>query len=217
MSAARRPHALRQGLAVGAGGAGGGGSGAYPAPVAALIDELARLPGVGRRSAERLTFFLLKSDLRDAQRLSQAILDVKQKVRHCAVCFNLTDEDPCRICAAVDRDLEETALYKGVYHVLMGRLDPLGGVEPSDLTLAKLFRRIDTPAENARAVPVGEVILGLNPDLEGDTTALYLAEQLRRRGVVVSRLARGLPSGSQLEYASRAVLADAIEGRQQVR
>jgi recombination protein RecR len=202
---------------------------AHPEPVERLIEELAKLPGIGRRSAERIAFFILKASTGEAGALSQAITDVKSRVRHCGICSNLTDVDPCRICASADRDaslvlvveqpkdvisLEQTGVFRGVYHVLMGRIDPLGGVGPGDLTLDRLLARIDDPKLNARAAPVREVILGLNPDLEGDTTALYLAEQLRKRGLKVSRLARGLPTGSQLEYASKAVLADAIQGRQ---
>lgn len=202
---------------------------AHPEPVDRLIDELTKLPGIGRRSAERIAFFLLKSTREEAGALSKAINDVKSRVRHCAICFNLTDVDPCRVCVSADRDasliliveqpkdvisLEQTGVYRGVYHVLMGRIDPLNGVGPGELTLNHLLARIDDPKVNARGVAVKEVILGLNPDLEGDTTALYLAEQLGKRGIKVSRLARGLPAGSQLEYASKAVLADAIQGRQ---
>lgn len=162
-------------------------------------------------------------------RLAQAVTDVKKHVRHCSICYNLTDADPCLICTDPRRDasmvlvveqprdviaLEQTGMYRGVYHVLMGRLDPLAGVGPSDITLDALLHRVDAAASNSRGEAVREVILGLNPDLEGDGTAMHIAEELRRRGVAVSRLARGLPSGSQLEYASRAVLGDAIQGRQ---
>jgi recombination protein RecR len=203
--------------------------GPNPEPVERLISELTRLPGIGRRSAERMAFHILKSAREDATRLSRAILDVKDKVRHCRICYNLTDVDPCRTCAAPDRDaslvmvveqpkdivsLGQTGLFKGVYHVLTGQIDPLGGVEPEDLTIAALLERVDDPTRNCRGVAVREVILALNPTLEGDSTALYLADALASRDVAVSRLARGLPSGSQLEYASPAVLADAIEGRQ---
>lgn len=202
---------------------------AYPEPVDRMIDELCKLPGVGRRSAERMAFHLLKAKREEAMRLSQAIADVKQSVRYCSVCYNLTDVDPCRICADDRRDaslvmvveqprdlisLEQTGMYAGVYHVLTGRLDPLSGIEPGDLTIAHLLDRVSEPAKNSRGVQVQEAILGLNPNLEGDSTALYLSEELTRRGVKVTRLARGLPSGSQLEYASKAVLADAIAGRQ---
>jgi recombination protein RecR len=112
--------------------------------------------------------------------------------------------------------LEQTGLFKGVFHVLMGRIDPLSGVEPQHLTVDQLLARVDDPRKNSRQVRIAEVILGMNPNLEGDSTALYLADQLARRGMKVSRLARGLPSGSQLEFVSRAVLADAIQGRQQM-
>ena len=202
---------------------------AYPEPVNRMIDELCKLPGVGRRSAERMAFALLKARREEAMKLSQAIADVKQNVSYCSVCYNLTDADPCRICSDERRDasivlvieqprdlisLEQTGMFSGVYHVLTGRLDPLSGVDPADLTIQHLFDRIDEPARNSRGVKVEEVILGLNPNLEGDSTALYLSDELSRKGVKVTRLARGLPTGSQLEYASRAVLADAIAGRQ---
>jgi recombination protein RecR len=152
-------------------------------------------------------------------------------VRHCSICWNLTDVDPCPICAKPERDassilvveqpkdlitLEQTGMYKGVYHVLLGRLDPLDGVGPESLTVSGLLERLEHPERNARGVRVTELILGLNPDMEGDSTALWLAEQARQRGVRVSRLARGLPTGSQIEYANSAVLADAIAGRQQM-
>lgn len=204
---------------------------AYPEPVNRLIDELSRLPGIGRRSAERIAFFILKAERDDAMRLGQAIADVKDAVRCCSICSTLTEVDPCRICTNPQRDastvliveqardlisLEQTGMYRGVYHVLTGRLDPLSGVEEHDLTIQSLFERIEDAAHNCRGERVREVILGLNPNLEGDSTALYLSDEMRKRGVTVSRLARGLPSGSQLEYASRAVLADAIVGRQPV-
>ena len=206
-----------------------GAPGAYPRSVDRLIAAFTKLPGVGRRSAERLAFWVLKSSEQEAMALADAIADVKRSVRHCSVCFNLTERDPCPVCADPRRDhglvlvveqpkdliaLEQTGMHKGVYHVLLGRLSPLEGVTPEHLTIADLLARVDNPAQNASARPVREVILGLNPNLEGDGTALYLAEQLRTRGVRVSRLARGLPSGSQLEFASKAVLADAIAGRQ---
>ncbi|MEQ8850829.1 MAG: recombination mediator RecR [Phycisphaerales bacterium] len=205
-----------------------GGSGAYPASVDRLIAEFARLPGIGRRSAERLAFHILKSNAEDAEALASAIMDVKHNVRYCRVCFNFAEEEVCRLCSDTERDaalilvveqpkdliaLEQTAMYRGVYHVLLGRLSPLEGVEPGDLTIGDLLRRVERPDANCRGVKVEEVILGLNPTLEGDGTALHLTDTLRKRGVKVSRLARGLPSGGQLEFASKAVLADALEGR----
>jgi recombination protein RecR len=198
-------------------------------PVSRLIDELTRLPGIGRRSAERIAFHVLKTPAEEALRLSRAIADVKDRVRHCSICSNLSEVDPCRICADPGRDastvlvveqpkdllsLEQTGSYRGVYHVLLGRLDPLAGIGPEQVTVQQLLHRVAEPAANCRAARIGEVILGLNPDMEGDTTALHLAEELGRRGVKVTRLARGLPAGSQLEYASRAVLVDALLGRQ---
>ncbi|HWB19470.1 MAG TPA: recombination mediator RecR [Phycisphaerales bacterium] len=205
------------------------GSTPYPTPVEKLIDELSRLPGIGRRSAERMAFYLLKSPPEVANALSRAVSDLKSQIRICSICYNLADSDPCRLCADPQRDastilvveqardllsLEQTGLYKGVYHVLTGAIDPLAGVEPSDLTIARLLERIDKPETNSRQTAVKEVILGLNPNLEGDTTGLYLAQELATRQVSLTRLARGLPAGSQLEYANRAVLADAIHGRQ---
>ena len=204
---------------------------AYPESVDRLITELARLPGVGRRTAERIAFFILKSQKGPALALSDAIRDVKERVRHCSVCFNLADADPCAICQNPSRErstvlvveqpkdliaLEQTGMFRGVYHVLMGRISPLDGVGPEDLTIANLLARIDDPSKNAGGERVTEVVLGLNPTLEGDGTGLYLAEQLKTRGVSVTRLARGLPTGWQLEYANKAVLADAIQGRQRV-
>ncbi|MEQ9617019.1 MAG: recombination mediator RecR [Phycisphaerales bacterium] len=203
----------------------------YPEPVERLIAELSRMPGIGRRTAERLAFYLLKSEKDEALKLARAIHDVKTSLRHCSVCFNITERDPCPICADPRRDpavvlvveqpkdaiaLEQTGMYSGTYHVLMGRINALEGVEPEDLTIGGLLARVRDAKANAQQAPVREVILGLNPNLEGDGTALYLVEQLEKLPVTVSRLARGLPSGSQLEYANKAVLADAIQGRQPV-
>ena len=186
-----------------------------------LVGRLARLPGIGKRSAERLAFHLLKESVEDALALADAIRDLKQNVRHCSRCFNIAESDPCSICADPDRDqstilvveqpndvltLETTGTYRGVYHVLMGRIAPLDGIGPGELNILSLLDR-------ARADGAREVIVGTNPTLEGDGTALYLSEQLAEMGVKVSQLARGLPTGSSLEIASKAVLADAIEGR----
>ncbi|MFN0011312.1 MAG: recombination mediator RecR [Phycisphaerales bacterium] len=202
---------------------------AYPEAVQRLIDRFAALPGIGRRSAERLAFHVLKSEAAVAKDLARALTDVKDHVKSCRVCFNLSDGDQCAVCRSDQRDralvlvveqpkdllaLELTGMYKGVYHVLMGRLSPLDGIGPGDLTVAALLERIDKPAKNCGGIHIREVILGLNPTLEGDGTGLYLAEQFKSRAVKVSRLARGLPTGSDLEHANKAVLADAIQGRQ---
>jgi recombination protein RecR len=204
---------------------------ANPEPVERLIAEFTKLPGIGRRSAERMAFHILKATREEAEALSRAVQDVKNNVKYCHVCYNLTDVNPCRICANPQRDaslvlvveqprdllsLEQTGMYNGIYHVLTGRIEPLAGVEPQHLTIQHLLDRVDRPETNSRGVPVREVILGTNPNLEGDSTALYLCDQLGKRGIRVTRLARGLPTGSQLEYASKAVLADAIQGRQAV-
>lgn len=217
------------------GGSAGSGpiarASAYPAPVDRLIAALNRLPGIGRRSAERLAFHLLKASGDEAMGLASAIAELKKTVKHCSICFNLTDEDPCVICGDARRErgtvlvveqpkdliaIEQTGMYRGTYHILMGRLSPLDGVEPEDLTIDTLLARIDDPGTNAGGERVGEVILGLNPTLEGDGTAMYLHDLLSRKGVRVSRLARGLPSGGSLELANKAVLADAIAGRQRM-
>lgn len=206
-----------------------GPSSAYPAAVRELIEQLAKLPGIGTRSAERLAFHVLKSDMESAMALSSAIAAVKETVRHCRVCFNLCDGDMCSICSDPQRDhsvvlvveqpkdliaLEQTGMYRGLYHVLMGRLSPLDGIGPEDLTVSHLFDRVRKSANAEDRKPIGEVVLGLNPTVEGDGTALYLASELKGMSVLVSRLARGLPSGGSLEYANKAVLADAILGRQ---
>ncbi len=221
------------------------GSAAYPESVTRLIDELAKLPGIGRRSAERLAFYILKAPRDEAMLLARAVSDVKQRVRHCRVCYNLADAPTsptatpvdapeaglCSICADERRDrsqvmvveqpkdlisLEQAGVYKGVYHVLMGRIAPLEGVRPGDLTINDLLHRVDNPASNPGGTPVREIILALNPSLEGDGTGLYLHDALAAKGLRVTRLARGLPTGSQLEFASKAVLADAIQERREM-
>jgi len=207
------------------------GSGTHPEPVQRLVEAFAQLPGIGRRTAERLAFHVLKSPKAEAQRLAQAIDQVKSQVRHCGICFNVTDTDPCPICTDARRDaavvmvveqpkdlwiLERTGAHRGVYHCLMGRLEPLDGVGPETLTVRELLQRVEHPERNAGGVKVTEVILATNPDLEGDSTGLYLADRLSKLGVMVSRLARGLPAGSQIEFAHRGALADAIAGRRKL-
>ena len=189
-----------------------------------LVDQLSKLPGIGTRSAQRLTFYLLKSSADDANALAAAITDLKRSVRHCSRCFNLCEDDLCSICADHKRNLtkvlvveqpndivalENTGMYNGLYHVLMGRLSPLDGVGPGELNVQALIDRVQQEK-------ITEVILGTNPTLEGDGTALYLAQALSELGVTVTRLARGLPTGASVEQASKAVLADAIAGRQSV-
>jgi recombination protein RecR len=178
------------------------------------------------RSAERIAFHLLKQPPEEAMKLSDAIRDVKTRIRHCTVCFNLTEQDPCSICADPSRDqglvciveqpkdllaLESAGLYRGVYHVLLGRIAPLEGVEPGDLTIDPLMQRIASGA-------VRELIMGTNPTMEGDGTALFIQSLVGSRfpNIQITRLARGLPAGSSIEYANRNILADAISGRQRM-
>ena len=192
-----------------------------PPSLTRLIEEFQKLPGIGPRSAERLAFHLLKSDKEAALALAEAIRSLKETVRHCSVCYNLTETDPCPICADPKRDqsqiyvveqpkdlllLETTGLVRGVYHVLLGHIAPLDGIEPGDLTIGALLERV-------RAGGIEEVVIATNPTMEGEGTALHIKSLLSRHGVKITRLARGLPSGSQIEYATRAVLQDAIEGR----
>jgi len=190
-----------------------------------LVQRLSRLPGIGRRSAQRIAFYLLKASPEESGELAQAIHDLKAHTHQCSRCFNIAESDPCPICADDRRDrstilvveqpadvatFEATGMYRGLYHVLMGRLAPLEGVGPGELTLTHLLERAGQPQ-------VREVIIGTNPTLEGDGTALYLEKQLEPCNVKVSRLSRGLPSGANLDVASKAALADAIEGRRAMR
>jgi recombination protein RecR len=194
------------------------------APVARLIQEFHKLPGVGPKSAQRLTYYLLRAPLEEAQALAQAILEVKEKIVFCSVCENVTDTDPCLICTDSQRDrsiicvveepldilaLERSRSYHGLYHVLHGVISPMDGVGPEDLKVEELLGRLKGGA-------VSEVILATNPNLEGEATAMYLNRLLRPLGVRVTRLARGLPTGADLEYADDLTLARAVEGRQEV-
>jgi recombination protein RecR len=192
-------------------------------PLARLIEALTGLPGIGAKTAERMAFHLLMVTPEEAMRLAYAIRDVKEKVRPCSVCFNIGSSDPCAVCRDERRDrsllcvveqpgdlwaIERTAQFRGVYHVLLGRLAPLDGVGPDRLTAQKLVERL-------RSGAIREVILATNPTAEGDATSVYLQRLVQPLGVKVTRLARGLPSGSTLEYANRAVVMDALQGRRE--
>ncbi len=196
----------------------------YPEPVARLIDALQRLPGIGPKTAQRLTFFLLKRPHDEVRELSEALVAVKERIVHCRICFNVTDEDPCRICADPARDpallciveepndllaMERTGEFRGHYHVLGGALSPLDGIGPDDLKVRELLTRLD-------AGDLREVILATNPNVEGEATALYLAKLLRPLGVRITRIARGLPVGGDLEYADQVTLSKALEGRREI-
>jgi recombination protein RecR len=189
-------------------------------PVARLIEEFAKLPGIGPKTAQRLTFHLLRLPAETARALAEAILHMKEAVVFCSSCLNITDKDPCAVCRAESRDrsaicvveepldvvaLERTREFKGLYHVLHGAISPVEGVGPDDLKIKELLRRLDGA--------VTEVILATNPNVEGEATAMYLARLIQPLGVKVSRLARGLPMGGDLEYADEVTLARAIEGR----
>lgn len=197
----------------------------YTQSIQNLMNELAHLPGIGMRSAERIAFHLLKQSPAEAMKLAEAIRDVKTRIRHCSVCYNLTEQDPCNVCCDPSRDqgvicvveqpkdllaLETTGMYRGVYHVLLGRIAPLEDVGPGDLTIDALLQRVASGT-------VREIIMGTNPNMEGDGTALHVQSLLNQfPNVQVTRLARGLPSGSNIEYANRNILADAISGRQKL-
>jgi recombination protein RecR len=198
----------------------------YTQSIQTLMNELARLPGIGMRSAERITFHLLKQSREEAMKLADAVREVKTRIRYCSNCFNLTEEDPCVICSSATRDqsvvciveqpkdllaLESTGLYNGVYHVLLGRIAPLEESHPEDLTIEPLMKRLE-------AGHIRELIMGTNPTVDGDGTALYIQNTVAVRfpQVKVTRLARGLPAGSNIEYANKNILADAIAGRQKM-
>ena len=195
----------------------------FSAPIEHLIGQLARLPGIGRKSAARLAFFVLSMPEGGAEELAGAILDARRLVKFCSVCQNLTDKDVCDICAggrdktticvvSEPRDVaafEKTREYKGVYHVLHGVLSPMCGVGPDDLRIRELLERLNGGA-------VSEVIMATDPDTEGDATAMYLARLLRPLGVKVTRLAYGIPMGGQLEYADELTLMHALAGRREL-
>ena len=198
--------------------------GTYSRTIERLVAELGRLPGIGPRSAERITFHILKAAREEAFSLAEAIRDVKTKIRPCKRCFNLAEGELCEICADPRRDastlcvveqpkdllaLESTGAYRGVYHVLMGHVAPVEGIEPEDLTIQALVERV-------RAGGVGEVILATTPDVAGDGTALHVAGALKGVGVKITRLARGLPAGGQIEYANTSILTDAISQRREL-
>lgn len=192
--------------------------------MARLIDELKKLPGVGSKSAQRLAFHVLRSSDDDAEALASAIRDLKANLRLCSVCNNITDIDPCVYCTSATRNqrlicvveeptniaaIEKTRHYNGVYHVLHGSISPLHGVGPEQLRIANLMKRVDDGQAD-------EVILATNPTVEGEATATYLSGQLRRSGVKVTRIATGIPAGSDIEYADEITMLKAMEGRREL-
>jgi recombination protein RecR len=191
------------------------------------------LPGIGPKTAQRLTFFILRSPADQARRLADAITRVKESIVYCSVCFNLTEFDPCAICASTQRDrsaicvveepldvlaLEKTAVFKGLYHVLHGALSPVEGIGPRDLRIDELVARVNAGGggDASSADHLREVILATNPNYEGDYTAAYIAPLITRPGLKITRLARGLPIGGDLEYADEGTLSRALEGRREL-
>lgn len=196
----------------------------YAKPIDHLIEALTKLPGIGRKTASRLAFHILRRNRQEVEELARAILDVKEKIRLCSICFNLTDEDPCAICRDPRRAtgvlcvvegpndlaaLENTGDFRGRYHVLHGAIAPLEGVGPEELKVKELLERI-------RREGVEEVILALNPTVEGGATALYLTDLIKPTGIKVTRIAYGIPMGSEIEYADGMTLSKALEGRREV-
>jgi recombination protein RecR len=196
----------------------------FAEPMSRLIDELKKLPGIGAKSAQRLAFHILRSSDDDAGALAAAVRDVKAHLHLCSVCNNITDVDPCSYCSSTTRNqrlvcvveepttiaaVEKTQQYNGVYHVLHGSISPLHGVGPEHLRISNLVRRID-------AGEVDEVILATNPTVEGEATAVYLSQQIRRPGVKVTRIATGIPAGSDIEYADEVTMLKSIEGRREM-
>ena len=194
-------------------------------PVARLIDEFSRLPGIGPKTASRLVFYLLRAPEEQAESLADALRELRERITFCSMCFNITETDPCAVCSDEGRDrsvicvveepldvvaIERTRDYHGLYHVLHGTIAPVEGIGPDDLRIAELLPRLhDAP-------PVCEVIIATNPNMEGEATAMYVARQLEGKDVRVTRLARGLPVGGDLEYADEVTLSRALAGRQAI-
>ncbi|PYV05557.1 MAG: recombination protein RecR [Acidobacteria bacterium] len=196
----------------------------YAEPISRLIEELRKLPGIGQKSAQRLAYSILRRSREDAERLSRAILDVKEKIRYCSRCNNLSDQDPCHFCVNPNRSpeticvveepnnilsIEKTREYHGQFHVLHGALSPINGIGPDELRLKNLLARL-------KEGNVKEIIIATNPNVEGEATAIYLAKLIKPLGVKVTRIALGLPVGSDLEFADEVTMCRAMEGRREL-
>ncbi len=189
-----------------------------------LVTELTKLPSIGRKTAQRLAMFLIKQPREEVVKLSEALIEIKDKIKFCSVCCNITEEDVCKICSSEKRlkssicvveepqdvyAIEKTNEYKGLYHVLHGRISPLDGVGPNDIRIKDLLYRLEDDSANS----ISEIILALNPTVEGETTILYLSKIIKPLGMKISRIARGIPIGSDIELTDQVTLAKAIEGR----
>lgn len=196
----------------------------YAEPVARLIEQLGKMPGIGPKTAQRLAFYLLNNDPKESKELASAIIDAREKIKYCTVCSNLTDIDPCIICRDESRNravicvveeprdvvaIEKTREYRGLYHILQGTISPMDGIGPDELKIKELLSRLQDAG-------IGEIIVATNPDIEGEATAMYLARLIKPLGIRVSRLAHGLPVGGDIEYADEVTLSKAFEGRREI-
>ena len=196
----------------------------YGGPVTRLIEELSRLPGIGGKSAQRLAFYIIHLTAEKAESLANAIINAKRNVRYCSVCCNLTDSDPCAVCSNVKRDAgtimvvedprdmaayERTREYRGLYHVLHGAISPMNGIGPNELKIKELLARIETE-------DISEIILATNPNVEGEATAMYISRLIKPLGVLVTRIAHGVPVGGELEYVDQVTLTRAYTGRREM-
>lgn len=197
----------------------------YAKPLARLIEEFSKMPGIGPKTAQRLAFYILKGSTENVTNLAKAIIEAKEKIKYCSICGNITDEDICEICQSADRDksivcvvegvkdliaLEKTGEYKGVYHVLEGAISPLDGIGPENLKIENLIKRLKTEKVN-------EVILATNPNIEGEVTASYIAKLIEPLKIKVTRIAYGVPIGGSLEFADEVTLTQALIGRQKIK
>lgn len=196
----------------------------YAAPVARLIEELERLPGIGHKTAQRLAFYILNQPSERANKLAKAIVNARSTIRFCSICYNLTDKDPCAICSGPNRDktticvvedprdvvsMERVKEYKGLYHVLHGVISPMEGIGPEEIKIKELVKRLNNSQ-------IHEVILATNPNIEGEATAVYISRLLKPLGIKVTRIAHGIPVGGDLEYADEITLARSLEGRREM-
>ncbi|MBW4828454.1 MAG: recombination mediator RecR [Clostridiaceae bacterium] len=196
----------------------------YALPIANLIDELSRLPGVGKKTAQRLAFHILEMEPLEAEKLAHSIVNAKEKIKYCSICCNLTDEDPCHLCRNTKRDnsiicvvqgpkdvvaMEKTKEYNGMYHVLHGAISPMDDIGPDDIRIKELLKRLQDGE-------VEEVILATNPTVEGEATAMYISKLLKPMGIKTTRIAHGIPVGGDLEYYDEVTLSKALEGRREL-